>query len=150
MTNEEILAKLNHKDGLIKTVEIHKAMEAARKDEVEKILKWVEGYSGSLFNWKQLYQIFKTQTMDKRSLTQSASELIAALENGKELEKDYTLAFPENYKYSNAGDHVEGIRMVTSSSGRLFERYGWGSGLGSDTDVIFEIVKHPERWYIKQ
>lgn len=38
------------------------AMEAARKDEAENILKWVEGYSGSLFNWKQLYQIFKTQT----------------------------------------------------------------------------------------
>jgi DUF438 domain-containing protein len=36
MTNEEILEKLNHKDGLIKTVEIHKAMEAARKDEAEK------------------------------------------------------------------------------------------------------------------
>ena len=36
MNNEEILEKLNHKDGLIKTVEIHKAMEAARKDEAEK------------------------------------------------------------------------------------------------------------------
>ncbi len=37
MTNEEILEKLNHKDGLIKTVEIHKAMEAARKDEADRL-----------------------------------------------------------------------------------------------------------------
>ena len=41
MTNEEILEKLNHKDGLIKTVEIHKAMEAARKDEAIPFNNWL-------------------------------------------------------------------------------------------------------------
>ena len=81
MTNEEILEKLNHKDGLIKTVEIHKAMEAARKDEAERFAEWVmKNYyetddDGMWYKWlmrsksedpdyttSELYQIFKTQS----------------------------------------------------------------------------------------
>ena len=82
MTNEEILEKLNHKDGLIKTVEIHKAMEAARKDEAERCLRFAEwaytngwcfvegevwiNYDESVKpttnTTSELYQIFKTQT----------------------------------------------------------------------------------------
>lgn len=78
MTNEEILEKLNHKDGLIKTVEIHKAMEAARKDEAERFAGWIlakaytnydsgcwylhESMSGETYTTSELYQIFKTQT----------------------------------------------------------------------------------------
>ena len=62
MSNEEILDSLNLVSAGGPNNIVIRAMEAARKDEAENILKWVEGYSGSLFNWKQLYQIFKTQT----------------------------------------------------------------------------------------
>jgi len=71
MSNEQILSNISgeSKESILATERIYfgqdevlPAMEAARKDEAEKILKWVEEYSGSLFNWKQLYQIFKTQT----------------------------------------------------------------------------------------
>lgn len=76
-------------------------------------------------------------------------ELIKALEDGKELVKDHSMAFPEQYKYTTPGEHVEGLRMITHQSGVSFERLGWGSALGRVEQILMEIMNHPEYWQIK-
>lgn len=77
-----------------------------------------------------------------------SSSLISALENGLTLQKDYAVAFPENYSYTEKGDCIETLWMEVNNGNRYFYRHGWGSALGKTSDVIMEVLTNPERWTI--
>ncbi len=74
-----------------------------------------------------------------------ASELVQALEEGKRLQKDYKLAYPDQYKYSEEGDFVEELFLEHGTA----RCYGWSSALGFPDERLKEIILTPNLWRIK-
>lgn len=78
----------------------------------------------------------------------ASASLIAALEQGLTLQKDYAVAFPDQYHYTEKGECVETLWMEVNNGNRYFYRHGWGSALGKTSDVVMEVLTNSERWTI--
>lgn len=67
-------------------------------------------------------------------------ELIKALKDGFGLRKIHTY---------NSHDETIGVEFFYyDKEHHYFERKGWASALGSNSDRLEEIFKHPERWEV--
>ena len=77
-----------------------------------------------------------------------ASGLFYALENGKILEKDFALAYPENYHKLDVGEFVQYV-IFNKEHGYL-EKKGWSSAYGTEEGVAFNILRHPEQWRVSE
>lgn len=81
-----------------------------------------------------------------------SSQLIAALEEGKLLEKDYKIAYPDEYQFYEEGDHVQYLFLYTAPEAigiNYYEAKGWGS-YGNVEDRIAEIARVPCRWRVSK
>lgn len=75
-----------------------------------------------------------------------ASELIAALEDGKAIFLDYKYAFPERNHHTEIGENVQVIRFYEGTT-KIY-RYGWGSAIGTEIEILEDIIQHPEKYQI--
>lgn len=75
-------------------------------------------------------------------------ELLAELENGKILFKDFKVAYPKQYEFHGFGDNCMYINMTKFADGIIIESHGWRSAGQTKKDLFWDVFRNPTHWQV--